>query len=208
MRRHWWRSDDRDIEAAKIAQRYMASLKPVPGAAGGKQPPVNTAATVDFAAMASAAAADAVDMPAPPAPGAAVAGSAAAALPTTTAASKPADAVLSEAAPKLGASSESLTTPMPIAGAAVWQSLPPKRRTAHASKKKAAESKIERLERGLLPHETAARVPRTVEELHASAAQHPLHHAAAGAAQTHPLGEPIGLLRLSQDRFGIEPGSG
>ena len=61
--------------------------------------------------------------------------------------------------------------------------------TLHASKKSAAENAMRRLERGLLPWESAApqTVPQTAEEVRASASQHPQHHAAAGTA---PGGRP------------------
>ena len=51
--------------------------------------------------------------------------------------------------------------------------------TAHAAKKKAAESKNSRLQRGILPGESVQITPRTASELRQSAAQHPQHHAAA-----------------------------
>ena len=63
--------------------------------------------------------------------------------------------------------------------------------TAHAAQKKAAESRIARLQRGLLPGEPepTRTTPRTAAELRTSAADHPQHHAAAGTA---PAGRPPG----------------
>ena len=63
--------------------------------------------------------------------------------------------------------------------------------TAHAAKKKAFENALARLHRGLLPEDPDPRstAPRSADELRASAAQHPQHHAAAGIA---PSGRPGG----------------
>ena len=57
----------------------------------------------------------------------------------------------------------------------------------HASQRKDAESKIARLQRNILPSESAPYVPRTAIELVGSAAQHPQHHAAASGV---PVGRP------------------
>ena len=70
---------------------------------------------------------------------------------------------------------------------------------AHASKVKAAESRIARLQRGLLPSDDAS-VPnalRTKDELVGSAAGHPQHHAAASSV---PVGRPsVAKRRRDQD---------
>ncbi len=62
--------------------------------------------------------------------------------------------------------------------------------TSHSSQKAALEASIARLQRGLLPEESEQSVrtaQRAADELRASAAQHPQHHAAAGVA---PVGRP------------------
>ena len=77
--------------------------------------------------------------------------------------------------------------------------------TAHAAKKAAAESKIARLQRGLLPDESAAPLPRTAEELRASALQHPQHHAAAGGV---PVGRAMAPAAAQGDDDGEGEGDG
>ena len=68
--------------------------------------------------------------------------------------------------------------------------------TTHASKVKAAESKIANLQRNILPTESAPYVPRTAIELIGSAAQHPQHHAAASSVPVgRPSSVPVGQTR-------------
>ena len=69
--------------------------------------------------------------------------------------------------------------------------------TANASRFKALEAKIARLQRGLLPGELAPPTPATPAELRASAAQHPQHHAAASNAPPGRL--PAAAASSSRD---------
>ena len=74
--------------------------------------------------------------------------------------------------------------------------------TAHASLKKAAESRLARLQRGVLPGEPVSMAPRTADELRVSAAQHLQQHAAAGSA---PAGRPsTAAAAASHDADGHE----
>ena len=63
----------------------------------------------------------------------------------------------------------------------------------HTEQVKAASARIMRLERNVLPDESEPKPPPTIDELRASASQHPQHHASAGAV---PGGRPAGASRL------------
>lgn len=62
----------------------------------------------------------------------------------------------------------------------------------HTEQVKAASARIMRLERNVLPDESEPKPPPTIDELRASASQHPQHHASAGAV---PGGCPAGASR-------------
>ena len=62
----------------------------------------------------------------------------------------------------------------------------------HTEQVKAASARIMRLERNVLPDESEPKPPPTIDELRASASQHPQHHASAGAV---PGGRPAGASR-------------